>query len=221
MRITNVLILVFLWSVYFAVHSVLASLVVKRWLKHNFPGWIPYYRLAYNLIATLLLIVPVGFMYAHRGVLLWHWSGYTQWLADALMLAAILGFVWTLRYYDMGIFTGIKQTRERSTTTEDTEGFKISPMHRYVRHPWYFLGLIIIWSREMDYLYLTTAVAVTLYLWLGAKLEERKLAEYYGDNYRRYCQQVPGIIPRPWRVLSRSQAAQLEAGSRSPDTAPE
>ena len=63
----------------------------------------------------------------------------------------------------------------------------------------------------MDYLYLTTAIMLTLYFFIGAKLEENKLIAYHGRIYRQYSEKVPGVIPRPWRFLSKAQAAQLQS----------
>ncbi len=86
---------------------------------------------------------------------------------------------------------------------------RLSTAHRFVRHPWYFLGLIIIWTREMNTAFLLTAVILTLYLLLGSRLEENKLLARYGDQYRRYQVSVPTLIPRPWRYLSRQQAEEI------------
>jgi protein-S-isoprenylcysteine O-methyltransferase Ste14 len=202
-----------LWSAYFAIHSLLASVTVKRWVQHQWPRIMPYYRIGFNSLVALLLILPVGYMISRHGPLLWQWQGYAKWFANTLAVVAAIAFIWTLRFYDMQEFTGVKQTREKNVDIHDQETFKISPLHRYVRHPWYFLGLIILWSRDMDYLYLTTAIMVTLYLFIGAKLEENKLIAYHGPIYRQYSEKVPGIIPRPWRYLTKAQAAHLQSNA--------
>jgi protein-S-isoprenylcysteine O-methyltransferase Ste14 len=211
MRIDTILYLVLLWSGYFVIHSLLASLTVKQWLQDRLPRAMSYYRIVYNVVATLLLIFPVGFMIAQHSDPLWQWQGAAKWLANGVAITAIVAFFWTLRYYDMGEFTGIKQSRERVRDIHDQETFKISPLHRYVRHPWYSLALVIIWSRDMDYMYLTTGIMLSLYFFLGARLEEIKLLAYHGDRYRQYCEKVPGIIPRPWRYLTKAQALQLQS----------
>ena len=92
---------------------------------------------------------------------------------------------------------------------EDQEHFVISPLHRFVRHPWYFLGMVIIWTRDMNAAFLVTAAAVSIYFIIGSKLEERKLIVYYGDVYRRYMQRVSGLFPVPWRVLSRREGREI------------
>ena len=63
----------------------------------------------------------------------------------------------------------------------------------------------------MDYMVFTTAIMLSIYFFLGARLEETKLLAYHGDLYRQYCKKVPGIIPRPWRYLTKSEALQLQA----------
>ncbi|NIP74081.1 MAG: hypothetical protein GWO16_14160 [Gammaproteobacteria bacterium] len=206
------------WAAYFAVHSLLAALPVKRRIAGRWPRAMAYYRLGYNALALALLAAPLGLMLAWRGPYLWRWEGPAGWIADALALAAAAGFPWTLRYYSGAEFLGLRQWREHRRTPQDQEAFRLSPLHRFVRHPWYGLGLAILWTRDMDLALLTTAVAITIYLVVGSKLEERTLVRYHGEAYRRYLEQVPGLIPRPWRHLDREGARRLArpSGTRRP-----
>ena len=57
---------------------------------------------------------------------------------------------------------------------------------------------------------LLSAIAITLYFIIGSRWEERKLIAYHGEIYRRYRQQVPGLIPLPWRYLNRIEAEALQ-----------
>jgi protein-S-isoprenylcysteine O-methyltransferase Ste14 len=61
----------------------------------------------------------------------------------------------------------------------------------------------------MDPARLLSAVLISLYLVVGSWLEERKLLVYHGAAYRNYRRLVPGLIPLPWRRLSRKQAEAL------------
>jgi protein-S-isoprenylcysteine O-methyltransferase Ste14 len=88
-------------------------------------------------------------------------------------------------------------------------------MHRYVRHPWYALGLVVVWTRSMDAAMLVTALAITVYLVIGSRLEERKLLVYHGEAYRRYMERVPGLIPLPWRRLKSGEAERIAALAQS------
>ncbi len=207
---SQVPILIGAWLFYFLIHSILASLAVKHLVAARWPGLMPAYRLLFNLIALLLLLPPLYLTYYLDGPWLWRWSGSAWWLANGCALIAIVLFYWTLKYYDSGEFSGVKQWRARVLSVEDQELFHLSPMHRYVRHPWYFLGLVLIWSRDMNLAFLFTAIVITLYFWLGSRLEEKKLVVYHGSVYQRYRERVPGLLPLPWRYLSKAAAEELE-----------
>ncbi len=202
------------WVLYFAIHSGLASLRVKSWVAERWPQAMAWYRLVYNALAVALLSIPLGLLWRNPGPILWQWSGWGRWLADGLALAAILGFFASLRYYDGAEFLGLRQLRAHSQRVEDLERFHLSPFHRYVRHPWYAFGLVILWTRDMSAGWLVTCVLISAYFWLGSRLEERKLIVYHGEVYRRYRQHVPALVPRPWRRLSRAECAALLSADR-------
>jgi len=182
------------WAVYFVLHSLLASLRTKHWIERRWPALHRYYRLVYNVIA-LAALVPVLVLLARssNGVLLLPRPPSVAILANVLALAAVAGFVWTLRYYDGRAFLGLR--------SEGSGQFTLSPLHRHVRHPWYFLALIVIWTRPLDAAWLVSALAITGYLIIGSRLEDTKLLAEFGEPYRRYRQQVPGLMPWPGRTL--------------------
>lgn len=199
------------WALYGVLHSFTASLWLKRRLAERWPGRMPLYRLLFNLLAVITLIPPLWMIYRWHGDWLWQWTGTGWWLANGLALAAIGGFAWSLRYYDGSEFIGLRQWRERERRVEDQERFYISPLHRFVRHPWYSLGLVILWTRDMDGVFLLSSLMITGYFILGSRLEERKLLVYHGARYRQYREQVPALVPLPWRYLTASQAKALMA----------
>jgi len=194
------------WILYGAIHSLLATEQLKQWAKKAFPDAFHAYRLAYNLLATVLLLVPLWLMYQYPGDPLWHWPDGVGLAMNAAALAALVGFALSLRAYDNAEFLGLRQLSCRTGQTASTPPMSLSTAHRFVRHPWYFYGLVILWTREMNAALLTSAVIITLYLVIGSRLEERKLVACYGDAYRAYQRRVPALIPLPWRFLTRSQA---------------
>jgi protein-S-isoprenylcysteine O-methyltransferase Ste14 len=210
MTLTQGLILAAAWAGYFAVHSFLASLPVKRWVAARRPRWMRAYRLMFNAAALGLLAVPAGLLLAWRSEPLWQWTGPAWWIANGAALLAILGFLWSLRFYDGPEFIGLRQWVGRVRRVEDQERLRISPLHRFVRHPWYTFGLVLIWTRSMDPALLISACAITVYFVIGSRLEERKLMTYYGDAYRAYRERVPGLVPLPWKHLDPGTAAELE-----------
>ena len=209
------------WAVYGIVHSVLASLGFKHWIIGQWPSLSRAYRLIYNALAVTLLVLPLGLLYRWRGEPLWEWTGIGFFITNGLALLAIAGFLATLRDYDTDEFLGTRQWRKAYTGTEDQERLHISTIHRFVRHPWYFFALVIIWTRNMDTALLISALCMSGYFWLGSLLEERKLLVYHGAVYAEYRKRVPGLLPLPWRRLSSQEAVELTKkyrGSKGPGT---
>lgn len=194
------------WLAYAGLHSLLAALAVKAWLTRRIPGLARWYRLAYNLLAFALLLPLAWATWTIPGAWLWRWSGLWAWVANGLALAALAGFWLSSRHYDMAEFLGLRQLRERADRIDRTDGFVVSPFHRFVRHPWYGFGLVLVWTRDMNPAWLVSALAVTLYFVAGSYLEERKLIALHGERYRRYRARVPALVPLPWKYLGREEA---------------
>lgn len=202
------------WTAFGAVHSVLAATATKTWATRRFPACAPAYRLAYNAFAALSLLPVLVLVYAGNDAYLWRWSGTAAWIANGLAIAALLGFVASARYYDMAEFIGLRQLRTAATAVDLPGGFVVSPFHRFVRHPWYGFGLVLLWTRDMNPPLLLSALFVTAYFIVGSRLEERKLIAQHGDAYRRYRERVPGLLPLPWKFLRADEARALMQGPR-------
>ena len=160
--------------------------------------------------ATIVLALPLlALLVFFPGEPLWQWQGAGFYMTSGLALIALLGFFISLSHYDLSEFWGTKQWREGIETVNDQEVFHISPLHRYVRHPWYILLLVLIWTRDISSTQFTAYALVTLYLIIGSRLEERKLIAYHGEVYRQYQQKVAGLVPLPWKILSAAEATAL------------
>lgn len=205
------------WVGYFALHSVLASLAVKRRVAAAKPDLMPLYRLGFNVLALLLLLPILWLTYRNPGPMLWRWQGIGAWLVNGLALAAVVGFVQSLKYYDSEEFLGFRQWKSRSRRVEDQEHFHLSPFHRFVRHPWYFFALVLIWTRDMSAATLLSSAMMSGYFIIGSRLEERKLLVYHGEVYRRYLLRVPGLMPLPWKYLTVEEASDFVGKSGGDD----
>jgi protein-S-isoprenylcysteine O-methyltransferase Ste14 len=77
--------------------------------------------------------------------------------------------------------------------------------YRYVRHPIYtglllaFIGCAIARDEWRGVLAIAIMYAA---LWRKLKLEERWMIDQFGDAYRRFCAEVPALIPNPFRRRS-------------------
>jgi protein-S-isoprenylcysteine O-methyltransferase Ste14 len=202
----NLLWLALAWLGYAALHSALASFGVKAWTARRWPGFTPWYRLSFNAVAFVTVLPILWLSYAIEAPMLWQWQGSWRWLSYGLAVAALAGFAATARWYDMDTFLGLRQIRERDRQPDGHEAFRLSPFHRFVRHPWYCFGLVLVWTGDKNLPLLVSALAISAYFVVGSRLEERKLVALHGDAYRRYMARVPGLIPLPWKRLSAAEA---------------
>lgn len=204
MRLAEILLA---WLGYFALHSLLAGSGIKARIARRWPQFMPGYRMVYNAVAAVALLPVLWLVHGTESAWLWQWRGAWAWLADAVTLTAILCFIASTRSYDLREFLGLRQLKEQRNDVPQT--FTVSPLHRFVRHPWYSIALVLIWTRDMNGPLLISGLAITFYFVVGSRLEERKLIASYGDSYRRYMAAVPGLIPLPWKHLSAAGARDL------------
>ena len=208
------------WAGYFALHSALADARVKRWVVQRWPALAALYRHAYNALA-LVLLLPLAWLIAEqRGPRLWGWDGVAAWLANALAVAALAVVLVTLRHYDGSEFLGLRQWAARrpgkgTAASGALPALRLSPAHRYVRHPWYCAALVLIWTRDMDAATLVSALAMSVYFVVGSRREEGQLVAEFGAAYRHYRRRVSGLVPLPWKTIAAREAADIEAAARA------
>ena len=195
--VTPHLIYALLWASFGIAHSFLADARVKARLKPFFRAG---YRLAYNIAAALhILAIVLAGAWLFRGtapfdiplflkIIQWAMLGF----GAGIFLAALAG-------YDMGRLAGTAQLRasKEGQFLDDEEALHTEGLHRYVRHPLYAAGFLILWGRIADESTLATALWASAYLLIGARLEERRLLARFGEAYARYRSRVPAFVP--WR----------------------
>jgi len=105
-----------------------------------------------------------------------------------LMLTGIAIFILGAREMDLLDFFGIKEAKEKKLVT--------TGMHSIVRHPLYLGLIILIWSfPKLKLIDIIGNAGITLYLIAGAFIEEKKLLEEFGEEYEKYTEEVPMLLP--------------------------
>ena len=195
----NVAVLYFVLALlaYFAVHSLLAAESVKRRVLAR-TGWSrATYRLCYNAIALAGFAGVMGLYWTLPAWPLWEdnrWTTIAGWL---IILAGVAVIYLAMRPYDTAEFIGLRAPEHAAGLGNlSTDG-----LNAYVRHPLYFGTLLCLWGYLLETASgnaLVLALVGTIYIYVGARLEERKLIAAFGEEYRRYRASTPMLIPG-WR----------------------
>ena len=178
-------------------HSVMARPFFKRWLTRFIPESAE--RSTYVLMSSLALIAMFIF---------WQPLGGEVWtVTDPTLRGVLWGFFafgWLLvlvatfliNHFDL---FGLRQVwlqligRPYSHLKFGTPG-----PYKLVRHPLYLGWLFAFWATPtMTGTHLLFAAVTTAYILVAIQLEERDLVDALGDDYRRYRERVPMIIPTP------------------------
>ena len=178
-------------------HSVMARPAFKRWWTRLVPPAVE--RTTFVLFASLALLL-----------LYWQWRPMTDiiWSATdpvaAIFLETISWIGWTVVLASTFMINhfelfGLRQVLARLLGRElPPAQFKTPMFYKVVRHPIYLGFLLAFWATPtMTVGHLAFAIATTGYILIGIWLEERDLIALFGDQYRRYRQQVSMLIPLP------------------------
>jgi protein-S-isoprenylcysteine O-methyltransferase Ste14 len=176
------------------------SIMARPWFKRLWTRLVPQAieRSTYVLIACLLVFL-----------LVWQWQGIDTVIWDVqqpvgrVLLWGVFAAGWLLvpaaslmiDHFDL---TGTRQVwlylRRRPYTPPP---FRTPLLYNRIRHPLYVGWALAFWATPtMTLGHLLFAGALTLYMAVAARFEERDLVGVYGDTYRAYQQRVPMIVPR-------------------------
>jgi len=195
----SVLLLLLYLIVYALVHSLLAGLPVKAWLRRVFGSLAErWYRLAYNVFAviTLLPLFPLLAFLPDRT--LYVAPAPWRWLMLGGQFLALLGLGVTFLQTGPFHFLGLAQLFEKQPAEHGS--FSAHGFYRWVRHPLYSFSLLFLWLTPLMTVNLLAVYLVfTVYFYLGSVHEEKRLVAEFGATYEDYQRRVPRLIPLPGR----------------------
>ena len=159
-----------------------------------------YYRLFYNVVALVFLIPVVLYTYSIRQVPFFIWEGYLLPIRFLLLAVGLLLFYTGARQYDMSTFLGLKQIKEsvNHNLINATGNLNSHGILGVVRHPFYAAIFPLIWATNLDVTFLIVNCILSIYVIIGILLEEQKLVQEFGDEYRAYQDRVSMLFPMKW-----------------------
>lgn len=178
-----------------AIHSLLASLPVKRFIRGALGSRADdLYMPVYNLIAVVTLIPLVYLLYKNPGPFLYIVPSPWRWfMVGGQVIAAIVG--------PRALRDAPQRFRLRgqlsTPNTPDAAPLDIRGVYRWIRDPFLFSGLVImVLTPFMTVNLLIIYLLTTIYLVMGSMHWESRLVAQFGDEYREYQKEVHKIIPR-------------------------
>ncbi|MGE5642069.1 MAG: methyltransferase family protein [Byssovorax cruenta] len=179
-----------LWGV---LHSLLASTGIKDLVRRLYGnGLMKFYRLLYNLFAVISFLPVLYLMITLPDRALYRVSPPSDLLMRAGQGAALVLLIVAALQTDLLAFAGLRQLfQEEKPGSLITKG-----LYRFVRHPLYTFGLLVLWlSPKMSLNSFVVYAALTMYVFAGIIFEERKLLREFGQDYANYRSATPMLIP--------------------------
>ena len=197
----DVLTIITLTSLFCISHSVLASNKVKRAFQRKFGNRIAYYRIGYNIISfiSLLVIYP---MLPQIEIKIYSLPHPSNFIIIFFQLLSILGLILSAKYFSAGEFTGWSQLKRfrngnyNANDLDEKSELIIKGPYKFSRHPVYFFAIMLLILRvEMGLTYFIIVVIFVAYFYIGSIFEEKRLVEKFGETYANYQKSVPRIFP--------------------------
>ena len=202
------LLLAFCWTVYFVLHSLLATTWVKNAAARQFPRAVRFYRLAYNQLSVWGFLLLLRYQTQLPSTLLFAPGQLVVALGYGLLALGVLVAVAALRGYDLAEFAGWAYVRRGLAAADGP--LHTAGLNRLVRHPLYLgllLGLVGFWLLAPSGPRSVFVGCNVAYLLVGTRLEERKLFARFGEAYARYQARVPQLLPLKWRSATPSKVS--------------
>ena len=186
-------------ALYGVLHSLLASHTAKRLAARAFGEAFTarYYRLFFSLQGGLTLLPALILAWMLPDQRLWAIPFPWVILTLAVQALAAVGLLVGVAQTGGMRFIGLEQAMDPDSVRRPPQ-LVVRGFYRWVRHPLYLFGLVLIWLLPvMSANLLAINLGATAYLLLGTIPEERKLRQEFGPAYDEYRKQTPWLIPRP------------------------
>jgi protein-S-isoprenylcysteine O-methyltransferase Ste14 len=165
--------------------------ITKERLDRTQEGWFILITLRLGGVATMVSIVgyvvnPQGLAWASVPLPEW-----LRWTGAGLLAACGLLLTWTLHSLGKNL-TDTVVTRQVHTLV--TTG-----PYRWVRHPFYVSVLLLVVSCAMlaaNWFIFGCGLVLFAMMLRRTRIEEGKLAERFGEEYRRYVERTGAFVPR-------------------------
>jgi protein-S-isoprenylcysteine O-methyltransferase Ste14 len=201
MIIIDVIIIVFLFSLFAFSHTILASNKIKKTIAEKLGVRIAFYRLFYNL-SSLIFFIAFYTLAPKPDIVVYDLQFPFDIFVFALQVLSLAGLIWAVKSIKLKEFVGIAQLKRLMdgqydiSDMDEKQNFKIEGAYKFVRHPIYLFSILFLTFRPtMSLFYSVMLICIIVYFYVGSFYEERKLVDKFGDEYLLYQKKIPRIFP--------------------------
>ncbi|MBL7848727.1 MAG: hypothetical protein JNL40_14755 [Cyclobacteriaceae bacterium] len=185
------------WLVYFLLHSLLASMAVKKGAQQVLGSAFRFYRLGYTLVSSVGLVVLLIMNGSIESAYYFERGGVVRFLSLVFTTFGVMLIQVSFRQYRLKAFLGFEP---------EVNSLRLHGVLTWIRHPIYS-GLILILIGFFLFIpnqpTLVSCGCAFIYLPIGIYLEERKMILEFGQRYLDYRKEVPALVPRWSRITGR------------------
>ena len=187
-----------LWIGYCALHSYLISVGFTQWMSRLLGRGYAFYRLFYVLLSVVLLIPLIRYSGQADTSIVLNYGVPLSMIRYVLIAGSLAMFGYAFFFhYDPLSFIGIRQilNAKKIKAADSPLTIRKSGLLGIIRHPMYLALIVYLWCHTFRWMDILVHTILTVYIYIGTRLEEKKLVREYGDTYIRYQQEVPMLIP--------------------------
>lgn len=201
--ICDIFIILTLFCIYSLIHSLMASLAFKDWVKQKYPKYFSFYRLIYNIVQSLFFVF-IWVILPKPSQNLWQVEGWVEILFRTGQALSIIGLISAMLFFNKSEFLGLAQIRryfKYHQPAHSDEIYQLSMNGPYAisRHPIYlFTILLFLLEPSMTLFKFLLLIWLIVYFHIGSFFEERRLINEFGPIYISYQKEVSRILPFNW-----------------------